>query len=83
MIVQKLSDQGFEPDSKHGFQPHITLSYIPKLSPSPIQVLPEPISVRFDQITIAWADEQTSFPLGDRIAVSYPWSEDNALQDQP
>lgn len=62
-LVQALIDVGFTPSSQHGYSPHITLSYIPKSAPMPIQTIPT-IPLNFDTVWLAIGDDRYAFSIG-------------------
>lgn len=71
-VLYLLRDNSFPvPQRKHGFMPHITLSYDGnERTPDYPRV-----DLVFDQIHLCWGKQKFSFPfLGDQMAVTYPWA---------
>ena len=62
-LVDSLNANGIKIDERHGFTPHITLTYLPKMADTPnIRVSTQ--KIQFDSLALAWAGEQTHYPLG-------------------
>jgi 2'-5' RNA ligase len=66
-LVAALETAGQPAAGDHGFTPHMTLAYS-KRQPK----FDAPVPVTFDRATLAWAGEQTSVPLGEKVAKSEP-----------
>jgi 2'-5' RNA ligase len=61
-LADWIEQSGFDYSHDHGFTPHITVAYVPLDAPTPpIRI---ETSVTFDHVTLAWGDEQYTFPLG-------------------
>lgn len=55
---------GLEVDERHGFDPHITLAYLPPDADVPAPYLwMAGMGFAFDALTLAWGDERTAYPL--------------------
>jgi len=52
-----------QPVSSHGFTPHITLAYVPKGSVVDMAEQPAKIELEFNELYLAWRDEQYYIPL--------------------
>lgn len=61
-LVNALTKADVPPYNNHGFTPHITLAYIDKDAPTPIQRT-ENHAVRFDKIVVTVGDEHHPFDL--------------------
>lgn len=61
-LVEAMEALGIELDKTHGFTPHITLAYLAGENELPQIDIPE-FGVEFDQLTLAWAGEQTHYSL--------------------
>ncbi|MCU1356389.1 MAG: hypothetical protein JWM89_1807 [Acidimicrobiales bacterium] len=62
-IVDGLEAIGVAVDNSHGFTPHITVAYVPAGDDSPT-IDPTPVELSFDELTLAWAGDRTTFPFG-------------------
>lgn len=61
-VVDALAAAGVPVDQAHGFTPHITVAYVPADAPTP-EVAGAGTPLTFDEITVAWADQRTTFAL--------------------
>jgi 2'-5' RNA ligase len=61
-LVRAVEAAGIDYAQNHGFTPHITVAYVPLDAPTP-DIRPD-VPVVFQQVTLAWGDEQMQFPLG-------------------
>jgi len=62
-LAERLAAAGFEEPGDHGFIPHITLAYLDEGQKVPaLETENRPIT--FDELTLAWGDERSTFPLG-------------------
>jgi len=61
-LIRTLERGGVPVNRQHGFTPHITLAYIDKDAPIPIQRL-DPVGIKLDTITIAIAGKRTNFTM--------------------
>lgn len=61
-LVSSLQAIGIEPETTHGFTPHITLAYLP-IATDPRAIEVPDMHLDFDQVTLCWADDQTHFKL--------------------
>jgi 2'-5' RNA ligase len=57
-----LDDLGIDHDESHGFNPHVTLAYLPATASLPAMQVPDQYVV-FNEITLAWGDIRTSYKL--------------------
>lgn len=63
-LAQALASAGYDPTGR-GFQPHITLAYLPPSAPRRLPLIGRsPVS--FAAVTLAWAGEREVFPFGVR-----------------
>jgi len=58
------------PASSHGFTPHITLAYVPKGSTVDMVELPAKVKLEFDELYVAWGDEQYYLPLAGKVGAA-------------
>lgn len=73
LVDQLLAITG--PASDHGFDPHITLAYIPADAPMPdIELMDDTIT--FDVLTLAWGDEHTAYLLEQAMTTRYLTEDD-------
>lgn len=61
-LVRNLASIGIKPTNEHGFDPHITLAFIPSDAPTPEWNVGE-IPLRFDKATCAMGDERIEVSL--------------------
>ncbi|HUW08705.1 MAG TPA: 2'-5' RNA ligase family protein, partial [Anaerolineae bacterium] len=62
-LAQRLAEAGFEQPGDHGFTPHITLAYLSEGQEPPVLDI-ENRAVTFDELTLAWGGDRSTFPLG-------------------
>lgn len=67
-LVEALSGAGLEPSSEHGFTPHMTLAYEDRYV-----VVPDPLPLTFETVTLAVAGERMSFPLTGVVKTGGGW----------
>jgi HK97 family phage prohead protease len=61
-LLEALAAAGAAHVSEHGFDPHITLGYLPAEAATPdLQI--EAIPARFDTVTLAWGDSRSTWDL--------------------
>lgn len=65
-LCEALHAAGFDYAENHGFTPHLTVAYVPLEAPTPDFRVDIPVA--FSQVTLAWGDEHTDFPLGMQTA---------------
>lgn len=58
-LVQALDAHGTPAVAEHGYTPHMTLIYADERS-----INPPPVQMKFTDVTIAWAGQHTTIPLG-------------------
>jgi SPP1 gp7 family putative phage head morphogenesis protein len=81
-LAGSLASIGHHPEG-HGFQPHITLAYLPPEAPRRLPLIGRS-PVGFDAVTLAWAGERETFPLGqpvDRAGMFFKREEGEAPPD--
>ncbi len=61
-LTEVLEGIGVVFDDVHGFQPHITLAYVPEGQPSPVDTLSDR-PVLLDRIGLAWGTQTYIYPL--------------------
>lgn len=61
-LMDYLREYGFENESEHGFQPHISLVHFDSGDPEPEIEVPE-MDLKFTHIGLMWAGEYTLLPL--------------------
>ncbi len=61
-LLQRVRATGIEPNTEHGFTPHITLGYVGAMLPTP-DVAPPLITLAFDTLSLIAGDTRTDFPL--------------------
>jgi 2'-5' RNA ligase len=65
-LILTLMAAGYHPNFEHGFIPHITLKYIDKNEPLPMQNI-EPQQVIFDTVSLVIGSQRFDIPLGEKI----------------
>lgn len=78
-FVNWIRQCGYFVAENHGYTPHITLAYIDKGAPSPIETVP-PLALCFDTVWLCIGDERIPFKLGEPV-VPPPTGDDNAEQE--
>lgn len=61
-IAEEIGWEGLRASDEHGFQPHITLAYIPPGADDPANAVPT-IPLVFDALTVCVGDRQTEIPF--------------------
>lgn len=61
-LVVALARAGVELISEHGWNPHVTLAYVPKGEPAPPSP-GHPVDLTFTEVALWWGDARESFPL--------------------
>jgi 2'-5' RNA ligase len=61
-LVRRLANRGTPIQTEHGFDPHITLAYIPADGVTPTFNF-DKLALRFDTIFVVFGDEEVSIPL--------------------
>ncbi len=62
-LVHALIGNGTPPNGEHGYTPHMTLRYADER-----QINPKPVKMLFTDVTVAWAGQRTTIPLGPQLA---------------
>lgn len=60
-LVEHLEGHGYQPISEHGFNPHVTLAYVPE-GPMPVSQL-EPFELRLDEVSVSIGGDRQDYPL--------------------
>jgi HK97 family phage prohead protease len=81
-LVEACAAAGAEPLSAHGFDPHITLAYMPADAETPDLRL-DAIPVTFGAVTLAWGAMHSSFPLAGAKAAPPPEITPPAMPARP
>ncbi|AYQ99230.1 RNA ligase [Brevibacterium phage Cantare] len=58
------SDQRLVINDQHGFTPHMTIAYLNRDTPTPIDRVPEVLQVEFDRISVGYQSAYTHYSLG-------------------
>jgi len=61
-LVRRLASCGTPVNAEHGFDPHITLAYLPKGDPTPDYDMSD-IALRFDRLTVKIADRRVDLQM--------------------
>lgn len=61
-LVDVLEGIGVVSESEHGFQPHMTLAYVPEDAESPVDTVSERMVV-LDRVALVWGNQTYTFPL--------------------
>jgi 2'-5' RNA ligase len=62
-LCECLCSCGVELEQRHGFTPHVTLSYLPADKPVPNIALPLDAALTFAAISLVWGGERIDLPL--------------------
>lgn len=74
-----FGSMGVRPAAAHGFNPHITLAYVPANAPTP-NIKFEPRDLVFEKIALAWGDQVTVFDLAGEAASLQPEEATNSVK---
>ncbi len=69
-LVQAIEAAGYFIAESHGYTPHITLAYIDRSAPMPIESVPT-LPLTLDTVMLCVGDERIPFRLGDEQYASY------------
>jgi 2'-5' RNA ligase len=61
-LVEALKKEGIPVRTEHGFDPHITLAYVPKGAPAPLESI-EPFELSFANVVVAAGKDRYPFPF--------------------
>lgn len=61
-LLEEFQSVGLEPVLNHGYTPHISLAYLPKSAPSPLQRI-DPQPCTFTTLTVAWGPARLDLPF--------------------
>lgn len=62
-VCEALEETGIEHSKDHGFTPHITVTYLDKGEPAPLERLPVMLSLEFDTVTLVYGESVIPVPL--------------------
>lgn len=59
-LINVLKNNNFEPDTTHGYTPHISLAFISDTKSAELQLLPK-LNFTCHKLSVSWADKVTDF----------------------
>jgi hypothetical protein len=78
-LTMCLDNHGVPYHQEHGFLPHMTLAYIGKDEPMPIDTI-EPLEINFSQVFLVWGSQWIKFDL-DKVEPEMPVTEPDPEPD--